>query len=179
MQYVMTTPLSIRQMVLPEFDVKKTSNEINPEEFLKSLMTIYMVIIPIPSIKISKRMRTMLGSFNSDSNTITVSKNLLNLGSKMEIEQVLKHELAHAIVHHNSPKAQPHGVEFKNTCKLIGVDSKRIINIDFLSWNKRKRYITNCPMCGSHLSKKRRSSKIRCDCGHLFKPYDWLPNTLT
>lgn len=62
-----------------------------------------------------------LGYFNHDNFQIGINKNLVYLAKPEVIKNILRHELAHMVVHINHGNdIQAHGVDFRNTCKQYG-----------------------------------------------------------
>ncbi len=127
----------------------------------------------MPAIQVSRRMLRTLGSFTPSKNLIRLSSRLLALGTPDEQRQVALHEVAHAIVHQRDPKAQAHGREFRAACKELGLVAGRFVNIDHAGWNRRLRYSVDCPSCGEKILRKKRASRIKCDCGTALRPNRW------
>jgi len=67
----------------------------------------------------------MLGSWNPDTRTISISSFLINEFSWDVVINVLKHEMAHQYVHEflNMGMVQPHGEPFRQACEKLGVVS--------------------------------------------------------
>lgn len=82
----------------------------------------YRVSLAVPAFRISES-RTMLGSWNPDTRTISISSFLINQYSWDVVINVLKHEMAHQYVHEclNMGMEQPHGEHFRQACEKLGV----------------------------------------------------------
>lgn len=118
-------------------------------------------------------MTRTLGSFSPAKNLIRISHRLQELGSGAEQAQVVKHEVAHAIAHHQSPGARAHGREFREACRSLGIKPGRYVDVDLTAWSKRTRYVTGCPECGAEILRKRRVARVRCACGAGLRPANW------
>jgi len=76
---------------------------------------------------------TRLGTWNADSRTLSISAELLLKGSEHEIEETLKHEIAHQFADevleaNRHPGELPHGSGFRYACDLLGIShSARLV----------------------------------------------------
>ena len=71
--------------------------------------------------------RKYLGRWYADTRTISISSELLMNRSELEVEEVLRHEMAHQYAdeilkarHHGDDK--PHGSGFRHACRLLEID---------------------------------------------------------
>jgi predicted SprT family Zn-dependent metalloprotease len=85
----------------------------------------------------------------------------------------LKHELAHAIVGHQAPKAKPHGAEWREACRLLGIEPERCSTLPRLGppARARPRYLYICPACGQRVTYRRRLRRAR-SCGRCDRRYN-------
>ncbi len=79
-----------------------------------------------PVFAISKGLKT-LGSWRRDTRTISISAELLMNRSLLEVEETLKHEMAHqyadeALEAHAFADETPHGSAFRHACRALGID---------------------------------------------------------
>ncbi len=68
-----------------------------------------------------------LGAWNPRTRTISISRNLLMTRSALEIEEVLKHEMAHqytdeVLLALSGTGERPHGSAFRHACALLGIE---------------------------------------------------------
>lgn len=167
------TSKSTAQLALPGIDVPAAPARLDLFELIRST---FRKVVPqgeMPKIEISRRMTRTLGTFTPSKNLIRLSSRLLVLGTEDEQRHVAMHEVAHAVVHGRDPKARAHGREFKAACKELGLKPGRFVNIDHASWRSRMRYAVDCPACETRLLRKRRTRRVKCDCGASLKPQRW------
>ncbi|NQW18545.1 MAG: SprT-like domain-containing protein [Chloroflexi bacterium] len=126
--------------------------------------------LSLPAVKVSSRMRRTLGSYHQKKKQITVGAHLLASGTGAEIDEILLHEVAHAIAHHRFPKSSAHGREFKSICIELGVPPTRTVKFPVDEWLKNERIAYECDSCGHTSLRKRKLHSIRGDCGHKFAP---------
>jgi predicted SprT family Zn-dependent metalloprotease len=148
-------------------------------QFVTDTFSRHMPGAPGPVVAISRRMLRTLGSFTPTKNLVRLSARLLTLGSDEEQKQVALHEVAHAIVHHRSPKAPAHGKEFRAACRELGLKPGRYVSVDNAQWRERLRYACKCPGCGETLLRRKRVARVRCDCGMALKPRAWKMVAMT
>ena len=88
----------------------------------KQICSWYGISLAAPAFRIIDS-RTILGSWNPDSGTISIAAALINEYSWDTVINVLKHEMAHKYVHDylKSEMERPHGKAFQQACKKIGV----------------------------------------------------------
>jgi SprT protein len=115
-------------------------------------------------------MRRTLGSYHQKKKQITLGAHLLASGTEEEIDEILLHEVAHAITHHKFPKVSAHGKEFKATCVGLGIPPTRTVKFPVVEWLKSERIAYECGGCGHTSLRKRKLRSIRGDCGHKFAP---------
>lgn len=126
--------------------------------------------LTLPKVKVSSRMRRTLGSYHQKKRQITLGARLLASGTQEEIDEILLHEVAHAITHHNFPKVSAHGREFKATCMALGIPPTRTVKFPVVEWLKSERIAYECDSCGHTSLRKRKLRSLRGDCGHKFAP---------
>jgi SprT protein len=71
--------------------------------------------------------------------------------SEEEVEKTLRHELAHLLAQHRHGRRrlQPHGVEWRQACRDLGIpDEGRTHQLPFQSRRMKRRYLLRCPACG-------------------------------
>ncbi len=88
----------------------------------KQICSWYRISLAIPAFRISDSPAT-LGSWNSETRTISISSALINEYSWDAVINVLKHEIAHQYVYEYLGRGmeQPHGQSFAEACKKLGV----------------------------------------------------------
>jgi SprT-like protein len=126
--------------------------------------------LTLPKVRVSSRMRRTLGSYHQKKTQITLGAHLLASGTREEIDEILLHEVAHAITHHKFPKANAHGKEFKVTCVALGIPPTRTVKFPVVDWLKSERIAYECDSCGQISLRKRKLRSLRGDCGHKFVP---------
>jgi len=82
----------------------------------------YRISLAAPAFRITDS-KTMLGSWNPDTRTISISAILISEYSWDAVINVLKHEMAHQYVHEFMGRTieQPHGPSFQKACENLGV----------------------------------------------------------
>jgi predicted SprT family Zn-dependent metalloprotease len=170
---------NVTQLALPGLTFERAPEPFDVIRLVKDTFTRHAPGAAAPGIKISRRMSRTLGSFTPVKNLIRLSSRLLALGSTVEQRQVALHEVAHAIVHHRDPKASAHGREFRTVCRELGLEPARFVNIDHEQWKDRLRYASKCPGCGETLLRKKRSWRVRCECGVAVRPKAWAAVAVT
>ena len=94
---------------------------------------------------------------------IEISKKLLETGTPHMIEEVIKHECAHAIACIETGEKQGHNGYFKSVCKRIGTDNDTCAcktTERTVSDNKVYKYIVCCKCCGKVVGKYYRAGKV-------------------
>ena len=67
------------------------------------------------------------------------------------IIQTLYHEIAHLYTRKLYPRAKPHGIEFRQICRMIGGNGRRTHTLKTQGLKQQKtikRFIYSCPSCG-------------------------------
>ena len=164
---------NVMQLALPGVGSAAPAPPFDAARFISDTFTRHMPGAPRPVVAISRRMLRTLGSFTPTKNLIRLSARLLTLGSDDEQKQVALHEVAHAIVHHRTPKAPAHGREFRAVCRELGLEPGRYVSVDHDRWRERLRYACKCPGCGETVLRRKRASRVRCDCGFALRPRTW------
>ena len=173
------SPQNVTQLALPGLSAIRQPEPFDVTRLIRDTFTKHAPDADAPVIKISRRMSRTLGSFTPVKNMIRLSSRLLALGSTGEQKHVALHEVAHAIVHHRDPKASAHGREFRSVCKELGLEAGRFVTVDHAQWKERLRFACECPSCGSTILRKKRSWRVRCECGVANRPKAWAEVALT
>lgn len=167
------------QPALPDLDSTPVPIAFDPVALVQETFKLRVPDGAVPAVKISRRMMRTLGSFTPAKNLIRLSSRLLALGTAAEQRHVVLHEVAHAIVHHRAPDARAHGREFKAACEELGLMAGRFVEIDHAVWRERLRVAAKCPACGNLILRRKRVSKVRCDCGAKLRPSVWTTVAVT
>ncbi len=170
---------SVAQLVLPGFDAQFAERPFDLFALIRETFRLRSSEGEIPGIQVSRRMLRTLGSFTPSKNMIRLSSRLLALGTPTEQKQVALHEVAHAIVHQQAPKARAHGREFRVVCNDLGLDAGRFVEIDHAAWRTRLRFSVECPSCGDLILRRKRAAKVKCGCGAKLRPNGWTAVGLT
>ena len=140
------------------------------------ILKIHQPKLQLPRVRVSRRMRTTLGSYMPSRRQIAISSRLLAMGDHSDVRGVVLHEVAHAIVHArfgNKPSA--HGREFRAICKELNIEPKRYVDVLTEKWQTRIRYAAECDRCNVIVVRKRRMRFVRCACGLKLYPNSWKP----
>ena len=88
----------------------------------KQICSWYRISLAVPAFRIGDS-QAMLGSWDPESRTISISSTLINEYTWDAVINVLKHEMAHQYVHESmaGSMALPHGHLFKEACEKLGV----------------------------------------------------------
>jgi len=89
-------------------------------------------IFYVPSITFENHTHT-LGSFDPNTQTLSLSLKLILEQPWENVRQVLHHEASHMIVHYQKRQEAPHGPHFQHICQILGVHPlfrKSHINLD-------------------------------------------------
>ena len=88
----------------------------------KQICSWHRIKLAVPAFRISDS-RAILGSWDPDTRTISISSILINEYSWDSVINVLKHEMAHQYVHEHMGREmeQPHGHSFTEACQKFGV----------------------------------------------------------
>ena len=138
------------------------------------ILKIHQPKLQLPRVRVSRRMRTTLGSYMPCRKQIAISSRLLAMGDHSDVREVVLHEVAHAIVHArfgNKPSA--HGREFRAICKELNIEPKRYVDVLTEKWQTRIRYAAECDRCNVIVVRKRRMRFVRCACGLKMYPNSW------
>ena len=138
------------------------------------ILKIHQPKLQLPRVRVSRRMRTTLGSYMPCRKQIAISSRLLAMGDHSDVREVVLHEVAHAIVHArfgNKPSA--HGREFRSICKELDIEPKRYVDVPTEKWQMRIRYAAQCDRCNVIVVRKRRMRFVRCACGLKMYPNSW------
>ena len=88
----------------------------------KQICSWYRISLAVPAFRIGDS-QAMLGSWDPESRTISISSTLINEYTWDAVINVLKHEMAHQYVHESmaGSMALPHGHLFKEACEKLGI----------------------------------------------------------
>ena len=130
--------------------------------------------LELPSVRVAGRMRRTLGSYTPSQKQIAISSRLLAMGDEADIQQVVLHEVAHAIVHARyGEKTSAHGREFRAVCDEMGIKPRRHVDVSTEKWQSRVRFLSKCGYCKVFIVRKRRMRSVRCGCGLKVYPKSW------
>lgn len=124
------------------------------------------------SVVWNKRMRTAAGRAFYQTGRIELNPKLQTLPDGLrddEIRATFLHELAHlvAFARHEGRRIQPHGDEWKQACADLGIPGEnRCHDLAFQPRRQRRKFIYECPACGTAVERVRRLKKtVACyDC---------------
>ena len=97
----------------------------------------------------SARLRTAAGRAESRSARILLNRRLCAHGAR-EIEQTLRHELAHLLAQFRAGRRRiaPHGAEWRRACADLGIPGEaRCHTLPFPVQRRARRYLYVCPRC--------------------------------
>lgn len=136
--------------------------------------TVVSLQIPLtaPKLRLSRRMTWRLGSYRQDRHEVALSY-WLAAHHPQEALETLKHELAHALAFQRSPRCRPHGPEWREACRLLGVAPRRCSELPRLGPPARPRqaYLYQCQTCG-HQAVYRRRLRLPHSCGRCDRRYN-------
>ena len=141
---------------------------------IDEILKIHQPKLQLPQVRVSRRMRSTLGSYMPSRKQIAISSRFLAMGDDEDQREVVLHEVAHAIVHArfgNKPRA--HGREFKAVCKELDIEPKRYVEVLTEKWQTQIRYAARCTFCNLLVVRKRRMPFARCVCGSMIYPKSW------
>jgi SprT protein len=102
-------------------------------------------------VKWNPRMRSAAG--RADSRRVLVSLNpRLSEHGAVEIEQTLRHELAHLLAQARAGRRRilPHGTEWRTACRDLGIGNEaRCHTLPFPVTPRVRRFVYKCPNCRS------------------------------
>ena len=105
------------------------------------------------------------GACDWDRRRVTVSRYLATEASADEVEQVLLHEIAHALAGHSAA----HGLEWRRAARRIGYTGSRLHDRAFAE--DRATWIGSCPAGPEHRRFRRPSPPQSCArCSSRFTP---------
>ena len=125
--------------------------------------------LKVPGFRISKRMRSTLGSYSHRKREIALSERLVLNGDKKSVWEVLLHEVAHAITMQRYRRPLPHGKQYREVCAEIGANPRAVMDIEGLSPVEPVRYSYRCNSCGRRILRKRKTAIVRCKCGARYR----------
>lgn len=108
------------------------------------------------------RLQTTAGLAFFAASLIQLNPKLRELGER-EVDRTLRHELAHLVAHvrHLRRRIQPHGEEWKQACRDLGIgDEARCHSLPLAGRTVRRRFAYQCPGCKSILLRVRKFSRF-------------------
>jgi SprT protein len=129
-------------------------------------------------VRWNSRMRSTAGVAFPTRALITLNPKLQAFGFG-EVEQTLKHELAHLLAHHRSGRRRisPHGPEWRKACADLGlIGEKRCHDLPLPRRQISRRHLYRCPACGISVHRvrpmRRASACLQCCRRHSGGKYD-------
>jgi SprT protein len=129
-------------------------------------------------VRWSGRMRSTAGMAYPTKRLIKLNPRLHAFGPG-EIEQTLKHELAHLLAHHRAGRRRisPHGPEWRKACTDLGlVNERRCHDLPLPRRQMTRRHLYQCPGCGLAVHRvrpmRRLSACLPCCRKHNGGRYD-------
>ena len=116
--------------------------------------------------------RTRCGACHYATRTISVSRHFVSLNSQAEVENVILHEIAHALV----GPGHGHGQRWQQTARAIGARPEAYAPDDIQMPAAKWQIV--CRQCGETLAHRhRRSLKLaQRRCGHCYGELRWQEN---
>jgi SprT protein len=129
-------------------------------------------------VRWNSRMQSTAGLAYPSKALIKLNPRLQPFGSE-EVEQTLKHELAHLLAHHRAGRRRisPHGPEWRKACADLGLsDERRCHTLALPRREVAKRHLYLCPACGMAVHRvrpiRRPSACLPCCRKHNGGRYD-------
>jgi SprT protein len=171
-----------RSEPIPEIAVRmpKTSEDPNLTalcaQWLRSLD--YEALAAQVRVRWNSRMQSTAGLAYPAKALIKLNPRLKLFGFA-EVEQTLKHELAHLLAHYRAGRRRisPHGREWKKACADLGLnDEKRCHTLPLPRRQVARRHLYQCPACGVAVHRvrpiRRPSACLPCCRKHNGGSYD-------
>ncbi len=105
----------------------------------------------------NSRLRTAAGRADYRQKLISLNPRLFE--HPAEIDQTLRHELAHILAQFRAGRRRilPHGIEWRQACRDLGIcDERRCHNLPFPVSERARRYLYRCPNCQRNFPRVRR-----------------------
>ncbi len=132
------------------------------------ISTLAPELVPRLIVGWNPRMRTTAGVAIHSRYEIWLNPALSGISDE-EVERTLLHELAHLLAMHRhdrrrSPRPQPHGSEWKQACRDLGLEGEaRTHQLPFQRRTMKRRYRLRCPVCGeSHERVRAPRRRVAC-----------------
>lgn len=129
-------------------------------------------------VRWNPRMRTTAGLANYRDSLVTLNPKLAPFG-EAEIDKTLRHELAHVLAQHRAGRRRiaPHGAEWKQACRDLGLpDERRCHNLPLPRRKIGAKHIYRCPACKIDIRRvrpfRRRVACLVCCRAHNRGRYD-------
>jgi len=129
-------------------------------------------------VRWSSRMQSTAGLAYPAKALIKLNPRLQPFGFE-EVEQTLKHELAHLLAHHRAGRRRisPHGPEWRKACADLGLTKeKRCHDLPLPRRQIARRHVYQCPACGVAVHRvrpiRRPSACLPCCRKHSGGRYD-------
>jgi predicted SprT family Zn-dependent metalloprotease len=124
------------------------------------------------------KMRSTAGMAYPGKALIKLNPRLCQFGDG-EVDQTLRHELAHLLAHHRAGRRRisPHGPEWRKACADLGMpDEKRCHNLPLPRREIARRHVYRCPQCRVEIRRvrpmRRPSACLSCCRKHAGGRYD-------
>ena len=128
------------------------------------------------------RAKRRLGSYRPKSRCITLSGYITTLNSKSVVEEVIRHEIAHALAHEHDQHLE-HGEPWKKWAKIMGANPRASCQPADVVTPKAP-YAYTCPRCDFKAERYRRPSHKqkragcpKCSNDSFFQPLQFGTNT--
>ncbi|MFK5922729.1 MAG: SprT-like domain-containing protein [Verrucomicrobiota bacterium] len=113
-------------------------------------------------VKWNSRLQTTAGRAHYAESRIELNPRLIEIADLAEIEQTLKHELAHLVAYERCGKLQrrrlqPHGVEWREACVDLGISGEaRCHELALPGRRIRRKFAYTCPACTAVIERVRK-----------------------
>ncbi len=113
-------------------------------------------------VKWNPRLQTTAGRAHYAESRIELNPRLIEIADLAEIEQTLKHELAHLVAYERCGKLQrrrlqPHGVEWREACVDLGISGEaRCHELALPERRIRRKFAYTCPACAAVIERVRK-----------------------
>jgi predicted SprT family Zn-dependent metalloprotease len=130
------------------------------QEMAQSLLRANGAVRIAPEVRVqwNERLKTCAGRADYQRKLISLNPRLREHGVS-EIEQTLRHELAHLLAQARVGRRRiaPHGPEWRAACRDLGIAGEaRCHNLPFPAIERTRRFLYQCPHCGEKFPRVRR-----------------------
>ncbi|MGB8354054.1 MAG: SprT-like domain-containing protein [Chthoniobacteraceae bacterium] len=145
-------------------------------EFLRELDCAGLVARVV--VRWNPRMRSTAGLANYQHSLVTLNPKLAQFGDA-EIDKTLRHELAHLLAHFRAGRRRiaPHGAEWKQACRDLGLpDERRCHDLPLPRRKVVAKHTYHCPECRLDIHRvrpfRRKVACLACCRAHSRGRYD-------